>query len=100
MQKTHEIIKNYNLDWYTLEHLIELKNEIESKDGCIKLYLYEGHMGGLYISDELYSYDRLYCDSCGDSDNLITSGTKEYLINIIDFAIVKSKENDDVIDNY
>lgn len=32
------------------------------------LYLYESHMGGLYWSENDYSYDALYCDTCSDSD--------------------------------
>ena len=31
-------------------------------------YLYQGHIGGLYTSDEQLDYDRLYCEQCGDSD--------------------------------
>ena len=34
-------------------------------------YLYQGHMGGLYTSDEPRDYDSLYCDQCGDSDWLL-----------------------------
>ncbi len=95
MQKIHEIIKNYSLDRYTVEYLLEFKKEIESKEGYVKLYLYEGHMGNLYVSHQLYNYNELRCGSCGDSDILITSGTKKYLINVIDIAIAKSRENDD-----
>lgn len=31
-------------------------------------YIYEGHLGGLYCSDEKIDYSNLYCDQCGDSD--------------------------------
>lgn len=31
-------------------------------------YLYENHLGGLYISDEQLDYDDLYCEQCSDSD--------------------------------
>lgn len=31
-------------------------------------YLYESHLGGLYITDEQLDYNMLYCESCGDSD--------------------------------
>ena len=34
-------------------------------------YIYESHMGGLYTSDYDLPFDRLYCDTCGDSDHLI-----------------------------
>ena len=37
----------------------------------IKIYIYEGHMGSLYTSDELLDYDDLYCEHCGDSDWLV-----------------------------
>ena len=38
-------------------------------------YLYNDHMGGLYISDEALDYDHLYCKTCGDSDMLLGSFT-------------------------
>ena len=31
-------------------------------------YLYQGHMGCLYTSDEQLDYDNLYCSQCCDSD--------------------------------
>ena len=34
-------------------------------------YIYEGHMGGLYTTDEYQEYEDLYCGQCGDSDSLI-----------------------------
>lgn len=34
-------------------------------------YLYESHLGGLYISDDYIDYDDLYCEECGDSDWLL-----------------------------
>lgn len=35
------------------------------------MYIYEGHLGSLYVSDELLDDDFLYCSICGDSDWLI-----------------------------
>ena len=35
------------------------------------MYIYESHMGGLYTSDEPLDYEDLYCEECGDSDQLI-----------------------------
>ena len=32
------------------------------------MYIYEGHMGGLYASEYSIPFDRLYCETCGDSD--------------------------------
>lgn len=32
------------------------------------MYIYEGHLGGLYTSDYALDYDDLYCEQCGDSD--------------------------------
>lgn len=32
------------------------------------MYIYESHMGGLYSSEYSIPFDRLYCDTCGDSD--------------------------------
>lgn len=36
-----------------------------------KIYIYEGHMGSLYTSDEPLDYEQTYCETCGDSDWLI-----------------------------
>ncbi len=35
------------------------------------MYIYESHMGGLFVSDEVLSYEQTYCETCGDSDCLI-----------------------------
>lgn len=32
------------------------------------MWLYEGHMGSLFLADEPLSFDECYCDVCGDSD--------------------------------
>lgn len=37
------------------------------------VYIYESHMGGMYVSQELYSDESLYCETCGDSDRLLLS---------------------------
>lgn len=34
-------------------------------------YLYESHLGSLYISDDYIDDDELYCEECGDSDWLL-----------------------------
>ena len=34
-------------------------------------YIYEGHMGGLYTTDEPLAYEEEYCEQCGDSDQLL-----------------------------
>lgn len=39
------------------------------------MYIYEGHMGGLYTSDEPLDYEDLYCEECGDSDWLVGYAT-------------------------
>lgn len=39
------------------------------------MYIYQGHLGGLYTSDEYLDYDDLYCEQCGDSDWLIGCAT-------------------------
>lgn len=38
-----------------------------------KVYIYDSHIGGLYVRDEDLDYDYLYCDKCNDSDQLIFS---------------------------
>lgn len=35
------------------------------------MYIYEGHMGGLYTSIEELDPEFLYCETCGDSDWLL-----------------------------
>lgn len=36
-----------------------------------ELYLYDSHMGGLYLEDEELDYDDLYCEACNDSDEYL-----------------------------
>lgn len=36
-------------------------------------YLYESHLGGIYITDEEQDFENLYCEQCGDYDWLIGS---------------------------
>ena len=35
------------------------------------MYIYESHMGGLFVSDEVLDYEQAYCKICGDCDYLI-----------------------------
>lgn len=35
------------------------------------MYIYESHMGGLFVSDEILDYKQTYCETCGDSDYLL-----------------------------
>lgn len=35
------------------------------------MYIYESHMGGLFVSNEILDYEQTYCEICGDSDWLI-----------------------------
>ena len=35
------------------------------------MYIYKSHMGSLFTSDEPLRYEDLYCETCGDSDDLI-----------------------------
>lgn len=35
------------------------------------MYIYESHMGGLFVSDEVLDYEQIYCEQCGDYDHLI-----------------------------
>ena len=37
------------------------------------IFLYESHLGGLYIEDHALDFDELYCETCGDSDQLAVS---------------------------
>ena len=34
-------------------------------------YLYESHLGGIYITDEQRDHNDLYCENCGDFDWLV-----------------------------
>lgn len=48
------------------------------------MYIYEGHMGGLYTSDEPLDYEDLYCEQCGDSDWLVGyADTREEAWNLL-----------------
>lgn len=35
------------------------------------MYIYESHMGGLFVSDDILDYKQTYCETCGDSDDLL-----------------------------
>lgn len=35
------------------------------------MYIYESHIGGLFVSDEILDYKQTYCETCGDSDYLL-----------------------------
>lgn len=44
------------------------------------VYIYESHLGGLYVETEKRSLDELYCDECGDYDNLVFESNDIYEI--------------------
>ena len=47
-------------------------------------YVYESHMGGIYLSDDYLSVEETYCDQCGDYDYLLGQGeTLEELWNVL-----------------
>ena len=35
------------------------------------MYIYESHMGGLFVSDKVLDYEQTYCETCGDCDILL-----------------------------
>lgn len=35
------------------------------------MYIYESHMGGLFVFDDVLDYEQTYCETCRDSDWLI-----------------------------
>lgn len=35
------------------------------------MYIYQSHMGGLFVSDDILDYEQTYCEECGDSDFLL-----------------------------
>lgn len=46
--------------------------------------VYESHLGGIYFTDEVCSFDDLYCEVCGDSDlHLGHADTWEEVIDLI-----------------
>ena len=48
------------------------------------MYIYEGHLGGLYTTEEPLEYEDLYCEECEDSDTLIGyAETKEEAWNVL-----------------
>lgn len=44
------------------------------------VYIYENHLGGLYVETEEIDYDNLYCEQCGDSDSLLFESNDIYEI--------------------
>lgn len=48
------------------------------------MYIYQGHLGGLYTSDDILDYEDLYCEECGDSDWLVGyASTREEALNLL-----------------
>ena len=39
------------------------------------MYIYESHMGSLYVSGYELDYEEIYCETCGDCDWLIGHAT-------------------------
>lgn len=35
------------------------------------MYIYESHMGSLFVSDDILDYEQTYCETCGGSDFLL-----------------------------
>lgn len=35
------------------------------------MYIYESHMGSLFVSDDILDYEQTYCETCGYSDFLL-----------------------------
>lgn len=35
------------------------------------MYIYQSHMGGLFLSGDVLDYEQTYCETCGDSDYLL-----------------------------
>lgn len=42
-------------------------------------YVYESHLGGYYAVGDILDYEDTYCETCGDSDQLIFIGTEDDL---------------------
>lgn len=48
------------------------------------MYIYEGHLGSLYVSEENLTWEDTYCEICGDSDWFIGyASTKEEAWNLL-----------------
>lgn len=54
------------------------------------MYIYESHMGSLFVSDDILDYEQTYCETCEDSDFLLGyAETKEEAWNLL-------KDNTDI----
>ena len=48
------------------------------------MFIYEGHMGSLFVTEEPLSYEECYCETCGDSDWMIgEADTREEAWNLL-----------------
>lgn len=58
------------------------------------MYLYESHLGSLYLTDYEKSFEDLHCEQCGDSDRFIDTceSSKEALYVLFEDINI---ENDD-----
>ena len=61
------MLKEYNIDKLNPQPNPYAK-KVERAKKEKRMEVYESHLGGIYFSDEIYDFDFLYCDQCGDSD--------------------------------
>ncbi|MFA7157649.1 MAG: hypothetical protein WC123_08205 [Bacilli bacterium] len=48
------------------------------------MYIYESHLGGLFTTKEKLSFEDLYCEQCGDWDQLLgRANTKDEFSKLI-----------------
>ena len=48
------------------------------------MFIYEGHMGSLFVTEEPLSYEECYCETCGHSDWMIgEADTREEAWNLL-----------------
>ena len=82
-----ETIDDLQEENYLLHNMREYINIWETFKECdceTKIYIYDSHMsGGWYATDEPQDYEYLYCETCGDSDSLIWSGTAGELYDLV-----------------
>ena len=76
-ETVRKVCENFQyLDMGIFVHILSGREKI--------MYIYESHMGGLFVSDTYLSCEELYCETCGDLDFLIGyAATKKEAWNLL-----------------
>ena len=79
--------KAENEELRNIPQFLSVWRDVKDSNKNTKIFIYDSHMGGWYHTLEYADYDDLYCEQCGDSDNLEWSGTINELKRVVECYI-------------